>query len=161
MSDIFDMIGDADVFGGGVYFEPGVYPKLWIEALKMIKTSTDGHDMFVAEIHILESNVPERPKGSEVSWVANLTKHKSAAGNVKQFLCDIAGLESVDDIDAAGARLAVSSDNPFNGTVVMASATNVKTRAGGDFTQVKFTRLDDDAQEAAIALHTELGFSAF
>lgn len=158
MTDVHAAIGSAEVFESGVYLEPGNYPILWIEALKMVRNN-DGHDVFIAEFHIIDSEVDARPKGTEVGWGANLTKHKSAPGNVRGFLANVTGIE-ITDVDADGSRAATSSDNPLRGTLVRCGASNTKTRSGGDFTVCKFERLSDEIQAKAEELHRNAGFSA-
>lgn len=126
-----------------VYFEPGIYPRLRIEACKLIKSSAPGKMgavMFVTEFTILESNVGSRPAGSSVSWVCNFA-HPSAPGNVKGFMGKILGEANPDKISDKVASSLVAEGQIAKGTEVSAIATQVPTKKGGVFTQVVFTLL--------------------
>jgi len=144
MSDVHDRIGNAKTSESGVYPEPGVYPVLEIDSCRVID-SRKGDKLFCAEFNILESRVEERPAGSSMSWMANLTKHDAAPGNVRKFLAAAAGV-TVENVDPEGSAAAVSSHNPLHGRLVRLEAMMTKTRAGGDFTLCKFTSLPDDVQ---------------
>lgn len=159
MADLHDLIGNAQVTDGGIYPEPGVYPVLFLDACKMVE-SRKGDKLFCAEFEILESNVDERPAGSRMSWMANLSKHDAAPGNVRAFLAAAAGI-TPDGVDAEGSRAAVSSANPLHGRVLRLEASNTKTRAGGDFTLCRFSALDDGMQAKAKELREAAGFSPF
>lgn len=157
MADIHDLIGSAQTSEGGVYPEPGVYPMLFIDACKVID-SRKGDKLFCAEFDILESKVPERPSGSRMSWIANLTKHDAAPGNVRKFLAAACGLE-VEQVDPAGSRAAVSPQNPLHGRLVRLDANMTKTRAGGDFTLCNFSALPENLQAQSAALREAAGFA--
>lgn len=157
MSDIHDMIGSANVTEGGVYPIAGVYPILYLDACKMVE-SRKGDKLFCAEFDIIESNVEERPSGSRMSWMANLTKHDAAPGNARAFLAAAAGIKP-ENVDAEGSRAAVSSHNPLHGRLVRLDASNTKTRAGGDFTLCRFSALPEELQDQAERLHADAGFA--
>lgn len=135
---VFDQIGNAEVNGQGVYPIPGQY-ELTVRALKLIKNNSK-HDVFVAEFDIDESTEDARPAGTQMSWVANLTKHVSAPGNVRRFLAALGGV-SIEEVGASDAEAAVADDNPFAGTRIRLEATNTKTKAGGDFTQCNWIHI--------------------
>lgn len=132
---LFSGIKDAKVSRGGVYLEPGVYTAR-VEACKSGVTRK-GAGFFVVEMTVLESNNPKFTKGSSVSWMVVLDKEPSL-GNIKHFAA-IATNTPEDEIDEAGIELIVSAENPLRGTILEISATNIKTKAGGDFTKVVFT----------------------
>lgn len=161
MTDVHSLIGSAEVFGGGTYFQPGLYPVVFVDAIKMIK-NRDNHDVMVVECKIIQSEVPEQPRGTEASALANLTKHgKSAASNARKWLAQIAGVEP-DAVDADGSKAATSSDNPFHGTLVTVRGRNIKTREkGNDFTVIDFQRLPDEMQAQARQLYSDAGFGDF
>jgi hypothetical protein len=93
-----DSIGNAKPGQGGVYFLPGTYPVLYIDKIQPQK-NRHTEDMVVAEFDILESEVEERPAGSRVSQVYNLTKHRETApGNVRAIIGASLGV-SKDELD--------------------------------------------------------------
>lgn len=156
-ADIHDIIGTAATSESGVYPEPGVYPILRIDVAKVIE-SRKGDKLFCAEMEILDSQVAERPAGTTMSWMANLTKHDAAAGNVRKFLASAAGI-TVEQVDPEGSRAAVSPQNPLHGRLVRLEAVATKTRAGGDFTLCKFSALPEELQARSTELRDAAGFS--
>jgi hypothetical protein len=157
MSDIHEMIGNAKATEGGVYPVAGVYPVLYLDACKMVE-SRKGDKLFCAEFDIVESNVEERPAGSRMSWMANLTKHDAAPGNVRAFLAAAVGIP-VENVDAEGSRQAVGPANPLHGRLMRLDASDTKTRAGGDFTLCRFSALPDELQSQAEKLRANAGFA--
>lgn len=134
---VFAGIGKVKPSEGGVYVIPGVYA-CEIQALKSGK-ARDGVPFFVAELLITESDNPQRPVGSMMSWMVKLSPAylDTALGNIKGFLATLADLPS-SDIDEAGVEAAVSAANPFADHKIRLSATEVKTKAGKPFTKVSW-----------------------
>ena len=87
---VFGGIAEAKTSKGGVYPIPGNY-LCQIEAVKMV-TSRARENLFCVEFYILESDEETRPVGSRMSWMANLTRHDAALGNIKSFLGGTTGL---------------------------------------------------------------------
>lgn len=144
MTDVYDEIANAEARKQGIYPVPGIYPVVQIETVKLIKNN-NRHDCFVAELRLLESAVPSRPTGSQMSYVCNLTKHQSAASNVKRFIAAAMNVD-VDEVDADSVRAATSDENPLQERVMRLEAHNTKTRAGGDFTVCNWIGIADDKQ---------------
>ena len=153
----FDRIGDSNPNDGGVYPEPGVYPMLYVDVLKMIK-SRKGEDVFIAEFGVINSDVPDRPVGSRMSWVANF-KHDAAPGNVRSLLSAIMGV-SINDVDSQGSQFAVSDKNPCHGRLVRLSATQITTKAGNPFTLCKFDSISDEHQTKSEEYRKTAGFDS-
>lgn len=153
----FDRIGSSSPNDGGVYPEPGVYPMLYVSVLKMIK-SRKGEDVFIAEFDIISSDVPNRPAGSVMSWVANF-KHDAAPGNVRMLLAAITNTP-IDQVDAAGSQFAVSEKNPCHGRLVRLTATQTTTKAGNPFTLCKWDAVSDEHQEKTQEYRKQAGFDA-
>lgn len=138
---IFSGIKDAQVSSGGVYFIPGLYPEVEIEACKMIFTRKK-EELFVAECKIIASDVPERGPDMHASFTANVTKHDAALGNIKGFMA--AGFNcSPDEITEAVAEEVVSERQPLAGVRLRLEAVNTKTRDGGDFTKHVWSQVGD------------------
>lgn len=151
----FDRIGDSKPNEGGVYPEPGVYPLLGVNVLKMIK-SRKGDDIFIAEFDIIQSEVEDRPAGTCMSWVGNF-KYDAVPGNVRMLLAAIMGVP-VNDVDAAGSQFAVSVKNPCRGRLVRLSATTITTKSGNPFTLCKFSAIDEETQKDSEQLRKSAGF---
>jgi len=149
---VFGGIKEAKYSEGGVYLKTGVFA-LEIQAVKYLRTRT-GKDAFVAEFKIEESSNTELPVGGLVSWMVTLDK-EPALGNIKQFLSSAIPCDE-GSIDESVVEYAIGKDNPMAGRKVRASAINIKTKAGRDFTKVKYMRHDIGAAAAA-AEHAKNG----
>lgn len=140
---LFDGMNEASSNNSGVYFLPGRYPRLELKRVDVIK-NRKGDTCFLVEADIIESDVDERREGTSASWVANLTRHDAAMGNVKAFFeAVIAGYPEM--------KTVLADPNKFNGNFekfteylvkaqilvgceIALSATNTRTKAGTDFT---------------------------
>lgn len=138
---LFSKIKEAKSNGGGIYFLPGTY-ELECAAVKTGKTREGDKPFFVAEFVILASSNPERPVGTSVSYMVMLDKYmETALGNVKQCISALFNVPE-SDVDEAGVDEAVGPSNPAKGAKVKATASNIKTRAGKDFTKVLFSAME-------------------
>lgn len=159
MSD-FDGIEDAESTRRSNYVLPGTYPILFVQALKKIRSQQTGDKLFIAEFDIIESKVPERPPGMDMSSIFNITKHgKTALGNIKGLIAACLDVPE-EKVDSKTADLAVSSDNPFHGRLVRCEAVQVTTRAGQPFTKPNYYPLPEDLQKRALELHQRAGFGS-
>ena len=155
----FDRIADADPSEGGVYLNEGTY-LLDVDSLKL-KTSRKNDELFIAEFDILESTSKGgmRLAGTSASWVANLTKHDAAPGNVKAFLAALAGVPH-DKVDTEGSKAAVSEKQPFHGRLIRCECTLIQTREKKDFTKHSFTTVPDAVQQKRGELRQKAGFKS-
>jgi hypothetical protein len=147
---LFSGIKEAKPSQGGTYLEAGIYQSR-IDACKSGK-ARDGIGFFVVELEHLQSNNPHHPAGSRVSWMVKLDPSylETALGNIKTFLA-VAGDCDESEVDEAGTELAVSAANPLKGVVLNISATNIKTKAGKDFTKAMFKLVKEVAAATAAA----------
>ena len=137
---LFSKIGEAKSNSGGIYFLPGKY-ELEVRANKTGKTR-EGRAFFVAEFTIISSTNPERPAGTSVSQMVMLDKNlETALGNIKGYLAALYGIPEA-DVDEAGVEALVAADNPGAGLKIKAVASNIKTRAGKDFTKVSYDHFE-------------------
>lgn len=140
---LFSGIDGADPNNSGVYIIPGIFDVEILE-LKTIN-SRKGDALFIVETNILASSSEERPVGTKMSWVVNF-RHDPALGNVKAFIAACGDCD-FDDVDEEAAEMAVSTEQPFKGTVVKARATNTTTKAGNPFTVVDWKHEADTVEE--------------
>jgi len=127
-------VGGAKFNEGGVFFEPGNY-LVRVDAVKEGQTRKK-QGFFVVETTILESDNPERKRGSGCSWMS-LEEWDNHLGNVNHFV-SVAQQCEPEEVDEEGVEMVISDENPCAGVVLKVKATNVPTRAGGTFTKVKF-----------------------
>ncbi len=145
ITSAYGKVSEAKYSEGGIYVLPGVY-QFRVDACKHIKIRS-GAEAFVVELTVLESNNPERAVGSQCSWMVTLDK-EPALGNVKQFVT--AATEFPDSaINEEAILLIVGEKNPLKGTILRCSANVIKTKAGRDFTKVKWFSDGDGAQANA------------
>ena len=139
---VFTGIEDAKVGAGGVYFLEGLYK---VEIKKVLTLlSRKKEQLFIVEAAILESDNPNRKKGTGASWVVNL-KQDAALGNIKGFLRAANGEDPHDEdvvVTEEEVEFACSEENPLAGVVMGLECVATKTRAGGDFTLHKWQRAD-------------------
>lgn len=124
----------ARISEGGIYVEPGAY---LVEVLKVKAGKTRaGVDNFIVELAIHESNNPNRKVGTVMDWYVDMSKEPSV-GNVVAFVMTATG-STQDEVSEDVIKLIVSDANPLKGTMLRLAASNIKTKAGRDFTKVKF-----------------------
>ena len=136
---MFDGIESARVSEGGVYFKPGAF-KVRILGVKALK-DRKGVGTFVVECELIESSEPSLPRGTVTSWVVKLDK-EPALGNIKAFAAAATG-STPKEVTAESIKLIVSEGNPLRDTIMKASASNIKTKSGADFTKVTW-QLDEE-----------------
>lgn len=153
--DPFSRIQNAEGRQGGIYPLPGLYPLLYIDVVKMIR-SRKGDDVFVAEFDILKSEVPARPAGTRMSWAVNF-RFDASPGNVKAFLSAVMGT-APEEVDADGARFACSPENPCRRRLVRLEASQIETKAGNPFTLCNWRSVPEDVQAQAEDLRSAAGF---
>jgi len=136
----FEGINDALPSLGGNYIKIGEHV-FRVIALKVIKSQNDGKMKFVAELKAERSTVHR--VGEVVSWVTDLSL-KVGLSNTKHFVAALIGCDfsDVDDDVCAGV---VIEDQPEAGNLIGCQATNIKTKAGNDFTKCLWSEATDDA----------------
>lgn len=155
-SDPFAQVGVATPMEGGIYAEPGIYPALWINALKMIQ-NRKGAWLFIAELDILRSDVELRPAGTKMSWAPSFA-HDATAGNVRDFLAKLMGAP-LEQVDADATRTAVSEANPCFGRIIRLEATGIITKGNKQpFTVHNWSNIPAEGQAQAAQLRAEAGF---
>lgn len=129
----FKGIEDAKTSEGGLYVVPGNYKVNILEA-KVIE-SRKKIPFFCVETEVLETTNPERPIGTKMSWLVNLTQD-SAQGNIKSFIAGVTGC-STDEVTEVLVEELLESGELAN-TPAKINAFNVVTKAGKDFTRVQW-----------------------
>lgn len=156
---LFGGIEEAQSSMGGNWILEGMYPVLFINAVKTIKSQEDNSDLFIAELDIIDSKVEGRDKGSSMSWIVNFA-HQPALGNIKAF---IAAAMSRDEgeISEKIADAVVTTDNPLHGQLVRCEANEILTKKKKQpFTKCNWSSLPPEIQEKAAELHKAAGFEA-
>jgi hypothetical protein len=155
---VFDRVANAEEQEGASYPEPGVYPLLMVDTIKMIK-SRKGDDLFIAEFEILQSDVSSRPVGSRMQYVANF-RHDPTPSAVKAFFTKLTGSSS-DEVTSESLKFAVGEKQPCKGRLVRMEATQVKTKSDRDFTKCTWVQIPSEMQKNAEKLREEAGFPPF
>ena len=132
---LFANIEKEQVVGGGQYLTPGSYT-LEVEEVKTFESQQKkGRHYFCAEFTVLSTTSPDYTPGERGSWLVNMDQ-PSALSNIKGFAASLSPEASESEINEEIMNQMVSSENPAAGAKMKATAYNVKTRAGGDFTKV-------------------------
>jgi hypothetical protein len=174
--DPFGNIGNVRPSVDGNYFQPGKHV-VRIDACKLDKNRT-GQAIFVIETTILATERPKaNPVNSSASQVISFA-HDSALGNIKAFILSMLPFLSDADVNSAVAHWTTSDGagidprvynalppalqqpiaagqlaqtQPLRGVLAEVFATNVKTRAGGDFTKHAWSPLPAGAPIPVLA----------
>lgn len=145
--DEFNDLGDAVVYGDGVYIIPGKY-LLEVKDCKYFNSQKDGkkHEFFfVVEFIIHRAKGQDRFEvGDEISWMVEMRHGKTAKSNIKAFL---QAMLPDDPTSFNGETMrAVCEDNALEGLLVDAYAFQITTNEGNPFTKVKWTPVGDDEE---------------
>ena len=142
MSDFLDRDGfdKATRNGRGQYAAPGFYPKIQIDGLKTVDCAKDQCKGVVVEYTILESDVPECKPGAGYSYVMK-DKHPSFFSNLRTIVADLTGAD-FKAVDREKIRGALSEVQPLEGSVASLRVTQLKTRAGGDYSAHNFRLIE-------------------
>lgn len=125
---------------------PGRY-LLEVKRLKMFN-ARDKRRFFLADLQVLESSGANANEvGSLASWMVKMGTDLSL-GNVKGFAAALLG-EPEAKISTENCNELVAEDNPAAGERVRADAFIIQTKAGKDFTKLKFTPAETQSAVAA------------
>jgi hypothetical protein len=109
---------------------------LKVDALKLV-SSRKGIQYTCAEFTVLKSMLPGgNPESTRCSLMINMSLD-TAQSNSKNLFAAVLG-ESEDKVTEQAANTLVSVKNPAAGRTVEAEATDIITRAGKPFTQIRF-----------------------
>lgn len=134
---VANKIANAKASGGGNPIKDGDYV---FDVLRVICEQKFTGLCFIAEFLVVASEATEAgvepcQVGTTCSFVANLTKHDSAAGNVKAFVLGLLGLDEAStppDRVAAEIDRITSSANPARGMRIGCSTFRKAIRAGAN-----------------------------
>ncbi len=127
----FDTIKEAKISGGGVYLKPGHY-KVEICDIKSLM-SFKKQPLYIVEVKILESNVPELAPGMHASWCVNLND-APAMGNIKAFIVAATKCEE-EEVTPEVAELTCSEAQPLRGYELRGEVAEVTTKKGTPFSK--------------------------
>jgi hypothetical protein len=148
---IFSGISEARASRKGIWILPGDY-ELEVESLRE-KHSRKGADLFIAELLVTASNNEQRPAGSHVTWMANLSAanpdaRNAALGDLNAFFAALAKC-SEDEVDEEGIEAAVSEAQPFTGHRVHCEASDIEKKDGDPFTKMLWSPSDYEPEPEA------------
>ena len=122
---------------------PGDYV---VEILKVkMEKSFKGHNVFIANFLILESDNPERPARSKMDYVMPITNPypETKLGNIRGFLAAAYGCEWK-EVDAKKSAAACRSDQPLRGVKVRLEVKAGSKKDGSALTTCQFETLQND-----------------
>jgi len=158
---VWDKVANSQPTRGGNFLRDGIY-RLAVRELKVTK-GFKGH-CFIAEFLVLESkpdlNVPDtqpNAPGTVGSFVVNLDKFESAAGNVKAFILALLGSNDVSGKEFAEAMQALCGDQqPARGMLVDDSTYRKTTQKGNPFTVHNWAHVAGQSQESVAAMRLRI-----
>jgi hypothetical protein len=165
---VFDQIANAEVRAASTPFPlPGNY-LVCVDYVQMTKTKDSGHDLFVVEFEILESQVSERPAGTRIRWQQDIQKYRGAFSAIKTFISVLSDTPS-EDIDGQAVQYVCSDKNPTNGLLIGMSAvaaTNQRgetlmTKNNEPFCKCSWRNIPEEMQKQKDELREKAGFPPF
>jgi len=141
---IFVRMGNAvPSIGRNPYTEPGVYPVLYIDLVKMVHAQT-GMDHFTVEFYVLESRVTAHPPGMKVTWQEGF-KYDSGPANARLFI-SLAMNAPIEEVTSNVCALACSDANPLHGRLISLAA---HRKEGKKYTYHNWTSIPEEYQARA------------
>jgi hypothetical protein len=140
---IFDKIGDAKVGQDGNWVRPGNYTAR-IDGVKLVK-KFNGEQFVAIEMHVLSAIDNDDGNGHKAGEdITHLLKvqNPSFLGNFKQFASTALECDP-DDLGKAEADRVTSDEQPLAGIEIAFKARQVPTKAGGQFTKVMYSNVDE------------------
>ncbi len=137
----------------------GVYPLLAVDYLKWHNQQDTGTTFFIARFQVVQSNVPDRPAGTWVSFTRNMTK-RGSPGEVRTFVATLAGMP-VDGVDENVMRQIMDeSKNPAHGRLIFCEAFDKPMKSAPDkmFTVCRWQPVPEETQKRSAELRKDAGF---
>lgn len=144
---IFDKIANSQPGGDRLPWldKVGNYV-LEVQKLEM-KQNRQNQDLFIAELGIVSSTNEERPNGSSIAVIENLSKNVDIApGNVKKFFEALLDDSSVETMEAA-----CGDDQAARCVRVGCEVYPTKTKDGRDFAARRWFRVTEDNSAEDVA----------
>lgn len=135
----------------GRYFSPGKYPKVRIDAIKLVKRRQNKGELFVAECTILDKPEGELAQGpGRCSWTMKM-ELDAAASNIKELLVAASGIDPQDEAQVEAAEhdwdqvyeLAIGEDQALKDALISIEAFNKSTDGGGTYTRCRFFPVEE------------------
>ncbi len=155
----FDRFKTAQASNGGhVYFQPGeyVYKISEVKFDKSKKIPSKPVEFFALSGTLVVADPiaphPDMVQGREVSWIT-MDNQLPYNNNVKAVWCALCGIHEAElDADNTGVyeRLFAAMVGPeqlATGRLLQVHAVNVKTKAGKDFTAMRWTAVPEEDQQ--------------
>lgn len=147
MSSAFAGIEKASTYKNAPYIMPGQYD-LTIRALALVESKKKrGQQFFVAEFDVASTTNPDFKAGDLVSWLVDMDHGETALSNCKAFAAAVLDCDE-EQIDEATMLKLVGPEQPAAGIRVKANAFNIKTRAGSDFTKIRWDSIGGEVEAA-------------
>lgn len=133
---------NAEPSSGNKYVKQGTY-KVRIKACKEVsRTRKSPFPAFFAELSVLESDNPEYPPGSSMTYWVSVKPDTPSLGNIKRFIATCFA-EPVSEIKKPIAAAVVSPANPLGGTILgLIAVDRDKEKSEGKFTDCEWTLIE-------------------
>lgn len=141
-------------------FWPGNYPLLYIEQFKEVTSSRDGKKYIAIDLAILESDVYDRPAGTRVSYLWNLSHPIARKYSISEIL-HLVGValnipkDDIKSVVTAEMFAEVVEKDELIGRLVTAKA-NLRSNDKGEFVNVAFGPANPEDQDQAAEAYNAL-----
>lgn len=133
----FSGIENTKTYKNSPYLTPGQY-ELTVRSLSLVESKKKrGQQFFVAEFDVVTTTNPEFQPGSLVSWLVNMDHGETALSNCKAFAAAVLDCDEEEVNEEAMEKL-VGPEQPAQGIRIKANGFNIKTKAGDDFTKIRW-----------------------
>lgn len=134
---VFGGIEKTTTYKNAPFLEPGQY-ELAVKSLAVVTSKKAPiRNFFVAEFDVISSTCDKFGAGDLVSWLVDMSHGETSLSNVKIFAASVLDCEE-GEIDEATMDKLVGPEQPASGVKIKANAFTIKTRAGADFTKVRW-----------------------
>lgn len=134
---VFGGIEKTTTFKNAPFLEPGQY-ELAVKALQVVTSKKmPARNFFVAEFDVVTSSCDKFMAGDLVSWLVDMSHGETSLSNCKAFAAAVMDCDE-SEVDEATMEKLVGPEQPATGVKIKANAFTIKTRAGTDFTKVRW-----------------------
>jgi len=104
-----------------------------------------GRKFFAAEFDVVTTTSPDFKEGDLVSWLVDMDHGETALSNIKAFASAVLDCDE-DEVNETTMEKLIGPEQPASSVRIKANAFIIKTRAGNDFTKIRWDSVGAEAQ---------------
>ena len=142
---VFSGIEQANTYKNSPYLTAGQY-ELAIRSLAVVDSQKKrGRKFFAAEFDVVTTTSPDFKEGDLVSWLVDMDHGETALSNIKAFASAVLDCDE-DEVNETTMEKLIGPEQPASSVRIKANAFIIKTRAGNDFTKIRWDSVGAEAQ---------------